>query len=176
MEKHTKSEVKPYMNPYLAGFFLGIILLVTFFITGRGLGASGAIKSAVISFVGKVSPLSVQGNYFFETYFSGIHSPLKSWLVFEMVGVILGGFLSGFLSGRLTLKVDKGPRIKNVTRLSVAVLGGMLFGIGSQLGRGCTSGAALSGMAVFSTAGFVTMMGIFGTGYIIAYFFRKLWI
>ena len=31
-------------------------------------------------------------------------------------------------------------------------------------------------MAVLSTAGFVTMLAIFGTGYMVAYFFRKLWI
>jgi hypothetical protein len=31
-------------------------------------------------------------------------------------------------------------------------------------------------MAVLSTAGFVTMLAIFGSGYVVAYFFRKLWI
>ena len=38
---------KPYMNPYFAGFLLGLVLLVTIYITGRGLGASGAIKDTV---------------------------------------------------------------------------------------------------------------------------------
>jgi uncharacterized membrane protein YedE/YeeE len=57
-----------------------------------------------------------------------------------------------------------------------AAAGGALFGIGAQFARGCTSGAALSGMAVLSTAGFVTMMAIFGTGYALAYFARRLWI
>ncbi len=176
MEKTIKNEVKPYMNPYLAGFLLGVVLLITFFITGRGLGASGAIKSSVITAVAKITPETVKNNSFFDAYFKEAHSPMKSWLVFEVMGILLGGFLSGFLSGRLTLRIDKGPNIKNYTRLIFAVAGGLLFGIGSQLGRGCTSGAALSGMAVFSTAGFLTMMAIFGTGYIIAYFFRKLWI
>ena len=57
-----------------------------------------------------------------------------------------------------------------------ATLGGALFGIGAQFARGCTSGAALSGMAVLSTAGFITMMAIFGTGYAAAFFARKLWL
>ena len=35
-----------YLNPYLAGFLLGLLLLVTIFLTGRGLGASGAYASA----------------------------------------------------------------------------------------------------------------------------------
>ena len=171
MENNYKHEVKPYMNPYLAGFLLGIVLLFTFFITGRGLGASGAIKNAVIATVGNIAPEMVKSNTFFEEYFSGAHSPLKSWLVFEVFGVLLGGFLSGFLSGRLSLKIDKGPKIKNATRLIFAVGGGLLFGIGSQLGRGCTSGAALSGMAVFSTAGFLSMIAIFGVSMAICFLY-----
>jgi uncharacterized membrane protein YedE/YeeE len=57
-----------------------------------------------------------------------------------------------------------------------AAVGGLLFGFGSQFARGCTSGAALSGAAVLSLGGFITMVTIFGTAYILAYFFRKLWI
>jgi len=56
------------------------------------------------------------------------------------------------------------------------LIGGVLFGFGSQLGRGCTSGSALSGLAVMSAGGIITMMAIFGTGYALAYFFRKNWI
>ena len=58
----------------------------------------------------------------------------------------------------------------------MAGLGGILFGFGSQLGRGCTSGAALSGMAVMSFGGVVTMFSIFGAAYFVAYFVRKYWI
>jgi uncharacterized protein len=172
MERHANKEVKAYMNPYLAGFLLGVLLLLTIFISGRGLGASGAVKSAIVAAAHVVSAEPQSISPFFEAQ----GSALKSWLVFEVLGLMLGAFLSGFLSNRLTWKVDKGPGIKNITRLSFAALGGILFGIGSQFGRGCTSGAALSGMAVFSAGGFLTMMAIFGTGYVIAYFFRKLWI
>jgi len=52
----------------------------------------------------------------------------------------------------------------------------MLFGIGSQFGRGCTSGAALSGSATFSFGGVVVMLVIFGAAYAFAWFFRKMWI
>jgi uncharacterized membrane protein YedE/YeeE len=57
-----------------------------------------------------------------------------------------------------------------------AIAGGALFGYGSQMGRGCTSGSALSGMAVMSLGGIVTMMAIFGMAYALAWFFRKLWL
>ena len=99
-----------------------------------------------------------------------------NWLVFEVTGVLIGAFLSGLMSNRLKFNLEKGPRIKNNTRIAGALIGGLLWGIGSQLGRGCTSGAALSGMAVMSTGGIVTMLAIFGGAYGFAYFFRKFWI
>ncbi len=44
------------MNPYLAGFLLGLVLLATIFVTGRGLGASGAVKNVVVAAVDAVAP------------------------------------------------------------------------------------------------------------------------
>ena len=166
-----------YMNPYLAGFFLGLILLATIVITGRGLGASGAIKSAVVSTVHAVAPEHATSSKFYSENFKALHeNPLKAWLVFEVLGVIIGGFISGVVSDRVKLTIERGPQISNTARLGFALIGGALFGIGAQFARGCTSGAALSGMAVLSTGGIITMMAIFGTGYAVAYFFRKLWI
>lgn len=166
-----------YMNPYLAGFLLGITLLVTIVVTGRGLGASGALKSAVVATVTTVAPEhAAQSEFYTEKMKDLKENPLKTWLVFEVLGVIIGGFLSGVVSDRLKFTTEKGPRISNMTRLGFALIGGALFGMGAQFARGCTSGAALSGMAVLSTGGIVTMIAIFGTGYAAAYFFRKLWI
>jgi hypothetical protein len=167
---------KPYMNPYLAGFLLGLVLLASFFLTGRGLGASGTVKSVVLTAVGKTAPDHVATNPFYAEYFSEGPGPMKNWLVYLSLGVLAGAFFSGAMSGRLGFNVDKGPRISSGTRLIFAAAGGLLFGLGAQFGRGCTSGAALTGMAVLSSAGFVTMMAIFGSGYMVAWFFRKLWI
>jgi uncharacterized protein len=166
-----------YMNPYLAGFFLGLVLLATIFITGRGLGASGAIKSVVVAAVDFVAPSHAEHSSFYGNYVGqGKESPLKAWLVFEVVGVFIGAFISGLTTDRLKIVTESGPRIRPRVRWIFALLGGALFGIGAQYARGCTSGAALSGMAVLSTAGFVAMMAIFGAGYAVAYFGRKLWI
>ena len=65
--------------------------------------------------------------------------------------MLIGGFISGLISGRLGIKIDKGPRITNITRLIFAFAGGLLFAFGAQFARGCTSGAALSGMGVLAT-------------------------
>jgi uncharacterized protein len=165
-----------YMNSYLAGVLLGLVLLMAIFIAGRGLGASGAFKDLGAITVNAVAPDHAASSSFWGGSLNTGSHPLKSWLSIEVLGVLIGGLLSGVISGRMKFKVERGPQIRVATRLGFALLGGMLFGIGAQLGRGCTSGAALSGMAVMSTGGIITMMFIFGTGYAIAYFFRKLWI
>lgn len=168
---------KPYMNPYLAGFLLGLVLLATIYITGRGLGASGAFKSVVIASVETVAPRHAANTAYYSDFAAeNPEGPWKNFLVFEVVGVLIGAFFSGVLANRVGLKLEKGPRVTNSIRIVAAIAGGALFGFGSQLGRGCTSGSALSGMAVLSLGGILTMMAIFGAAYGMAYFFRKLWL
>ena len=166
-----------YMNSYVAGVLLGLLLIATIYISGRGLGASGAIKAVAVTTVHAVAPSHADDTQFYQEYSkSHTGNPLKGWLVFEVFGVLIGGFLSGLYSDRLGFKLEHGPNIKSKFRIIAAIIGGALFGFGSQLGRGCTSGSALSGMAVMSTGGIVTMLAIFGGGYLFAYIFRKLWI
>jgi len=167
--------MKNYMNPYLAGFLLGMVLLATIFISGRGLGASGAVKGVVTGTVLAVAPGHAMKNEFYAA--AKAHgNPFKDWLMFEMAGVLMGAFISGIMSDRLKFFVERGPRVTSGVRILGAAIGGALFGIGAQFGRGCTSGAALSGMAVLSAGGILTMMAIFGSAYAVAFFLRKLWI
>lgn len=177
MTQKQEKKQKAYMNPYLAGFLLGLVLLATIYITGRGLGASGSFKSVVIASVESFAPEHASNTAFYKEYAEeNPDGPWKNFLVFEIVGVLAGAFFSGVISNRSGLKLEKGPRVKNSTRIIAAVIGGAFFGYGSQLGRGCTSGAALSGMAVLSLGGILTMLAIFGAAYLLAYFFRKLWL
>jgi len=177
MSEPKQSVKTKYLNPYVGGVLLGLVLLAANFVAGRGLGASGAVKSVVASSIQAVGSEGGKNMPFMAEYTqSHTGNPMKSWLVFEMLGVLVGGFISGALAGRLKLKVEHSPKITSKRRLVFALAGGILFGFGSQLGRGCTSGSALSGMAVLSLGGFVTMMAIFGTAFALAYFFRRNWI
>jgi uncharacterized membrane protein YedE/YeeE len=165
-----------YWNPYLGGFLLGIILILTFFFTGRGLGASGAAKAIVTQTVHTVAPTHTENNTYYADQFLGGKVPISNWLVFEVIGIVAGAFISGSLSGRVFFRVQHSPKITAKRRLWFALFGGVLFGFGAQFAKGCTSGAALSGMTVLSLGGYLTMLSIFGGAYIFAYFFRKLWI
>lgn len=166
-----------YINPYLGGVLLGLLVLLTVYITGRGLGASGAIKSTVVTTAEVLTPELAKENTYTKQFISDDHTPMYTWLVFESIGIFIGGLLSGVIFGRVgKIRNEHIPKITGRKRLIFALIGGALFGIGSQFGRGCTSGAALSGTATFALGGVVVMFAIFGTGYAMAYFFRKLWI
>lgn len=162
-----------YINPYLGGFLLGLVLLAAYYFGGHGLGSSGAIRNFVQAAFNSLMPSYVQGHGFFGNLPENIW---HTWIVLVFIGAIIGGFISGTVAGRLKLTVEKGPRISSKVRLIMALTGGLLFGIGAQLGRGCTSGAALSGMAVLSASGIITMMAIFGTGFAAAFLFKRFWL
>lgn len=171
------SPSQPYWNPYWAGFILGLVLLAAFVIMGRGLGASGAFSTALATSVDVVAPEHAAGNAFYARYLGdGEISPLKDWLVFEVLGVLVGGFLSAALASRLAIKVEKGPRISVRSRLLFALLGGALMGVGSKLALGCTSGQALTGGALLNVGSWAFMICVFGGAYGFAWFMRRQWL
>jgi uncharacterized membrane protein YedE/YeeE len=176
MSSVEKRVPQPYWNPYLAGLGLGLVLLASYVIMGRGLGASGAMTSLVAVGVNTIAPAHAAGNSFYGEYLGdGSKNPLMDWLVFEVLGVFAGGFISGVLAGRLKLTTEKGPNISVRGRLLFAFLGGGLMGIGAKLARGCTSGQALTGGAVLNVGSWAFMMCVFGGAYAMAYFMRRQW-
>ena len=165
-----------YMNPYLAGIGLGLVLLAAFVTMGRGLGASGAFSAAVAWAANAIAPGYVARNEYLSPYIGdGSTHPLKAWLVFEVMGVFAGALLSGLLAGRVKRVIEKGPRVSNGMRLLLAFVGGMLMAIGADLARGCTSGQALSGGALLNAGSWAFMMCVFGGAYAVAWFFRRQW-
>lgn len=168
---------KPHMNPYWAGFGLGLVLLASFVIMGRGLGASGAFGTVTAVAMHAVAPAHAGQNVFYSSYFGdGSVNPLKDWLVFEVLGLFVGGLLSGALANRLRVTVEKGPRISTRGRLGFAFLGGAMMMIGAKLALGCTSGQALTGGALLNVGSWVFMMCVFGGAYALAWFMRKQWL
>lgn len=173
---HKGHEPKPYSNPYVVGFGLGLVLLAAFVIMGRGLGASGAVTTLVSVGLDKVAHEHAANNAFFSKYISdGTFNPLKDWLLFEVIGVIFGGLLSGILAGRFKFKTEMGPRTTINKRFIFAFIGGALMGIGAKFARGCTSGQALSGGALLNFGSWAFMIMVFVGAYAMAYFMRRQW-
>jgi uncharacterized protein len=169
------SRAKPYLNPYLAGTLLGIVLFLAFFITGSGLGASGGLNRLLVYVQNSINPEHIDQVAYLLKMAGGNANPLDSWIVFLTIGTIVGGFISGLLGRRMKFETNKGPRISNGTRWFLAFIGGSLMGYGARLARGCTSGQALSGGAVLSVGSWAFMFAVFAGAYALAYFFRRFW-
>ena len=167
---------RPYLNPYLAGSLLGVVLFAAFFLTGNGLGASGGLFRVVAAAVDVVAPLHVDRTPYLAEAAGGELDPLDNWVVYQILGALLGGFVSGMLGRRVRFEVKRGPRTSIRLRLLTAFLGGAIMGYGARLARGCTSGQALSGGAVLSAGSWAFMFAVFGGGYLLAWFVRRLWI
>lgn len=166
---------KAYINSYLGGVLLGIVLFASYLITGTGLGASGGLSRYMVYIEDLIAPDHVNRVPYLLNMAGGDLNPLDNWIVMVSTGVIIGGFISGMVNGRVKLETNKGPNISNRTRWFFAFFGGMLFTFGARLARGCTSGQALSGGASLSAGSWVVMFAIFGGAYALAYFARRLW-
>ena len=175
-EKQDAGKGFPVWSPYAAGFGLGLTLLLSYWILGTGLGASGGLARLAAWIQHAAMPQHVETSaYFGEWFGAGKPHLLRYYLVFMGLGVILGGWLSAMGSRRATPMVERGPRISAGARLLFALAGGIIVGFASRLARGCTSGQALSGGAMLFTGSLVFMICIFAGAYAAALFVRKEW-
>ena len=166
---------KPMWDPYVAGFFLGLVLLATFLVVGRGLGASGAWTRFTARVTEIFAPGWVHRNGALGQYFANGAHWWDDWLVFEVIGVVIGGLFAGLTGGRFGLKIEGGPRVTPRQRLFFAFVGGAITGFGARLAGGCTSGQALTGGATLALGSWAFMFAVFGGAYGLAWFVRRLW-
>jgi len=167
---------KPYWNPYVAGIALGLVLLASFVVTGKGLGGSGAFKRMNAAVLHQANPTWAEENGNIKGYFAPKRGPLNSWIVFLVAGVAIGGAAGAISSRRLHLETVKGPRVSRDVRWLLAFIGGAISGVAAQIGRGCTSGQVLTGGAQLALGSWVFMFAMFAGAYAMAYFVRKQWI
>jgi len=166
---------KDYVNPYFGGIILGLVLFTSIFLSGNGLGASGAISRIDAGLVDAIAPEHVDNNSYLLKMAGGDKNPFDDWIIPVFLGSILGGFSSGILNGRFKFETNRGPGISDRTRWLMAFVGGVIFVYGARMARGCTSGQALTGGATLSAGSWVIMLSIFASAYALAYFVRKLW-
>jgi len=171
----TRSEPRPYLNPYLAGALLGLVLFLAFFFTGGGLGASGALSHVQAGIEKWFAPGHVDRVAYLADMAGGRRNSWDNSGVYMLVGTLLGGLASGLLHRRARLEIRKGPRVSNGARLALAFAGGVVMAYGARMARGCTSGQALSGGAVLAVGSWAFMFAVFGGGYAVAWFLRRLW-
>lgn len=166
---------RPIWNSHLAGVVLGLVLLLTFVVTGHGLGASGAPTAIAAVAANAVVPQATQANEYLGWMVEGGNNPLDAWIVWEVLGVLLGALAAAWWSGHIRVRVEGPPSFNSSGRLALALFAGLLSGFGARVSAGCTSGLGLSGSATLATAGFVFLIGFFGFGALVATLTRRMW-
>jgi len=103
------------MNPYLAGFFLGLVTLATIFITGRGL-----VQAAPQSIVSQQLMLWLHQTpgtlLLWQLRWRREGTAREVLAVFEVAGVLIGAFISGLTTNRLRIVTESGPRVHRGVR------------------------------------------------------------
>ena len=162
--------------PVLAGILIGISMLLTFVVAGRGIGVSGMMTRLVATVQHWVLPELTEKSAYFSAYFAHGAHPLNDYLSYLMIGLLAGAFAGAWSCGDLRLEVQRGPRISVPGRLIYALIGGAITGFAARLARGCTSGQGLVGAAELSVGSWAFLMCIFVGGFATAWFVRKQWI
>ena len=172
--KNPVGEKPGYWSPYLAGLAIGLTLILTYYVMGHGVGASGAYTQLAARMLQVEAPRHAEANAYLKGYLH-LGSLLKSWIVIEMFGVLLGGFLGALTARRFRFQIERGPKIEEGDRLLFALVGGGAVGFGSRLAQGCTTGQALSGSAVLAVGSWLFTLAFFLSGYMFAWLVRREW-
>jgi hypothetical protein len=175
MADTTPRAPRRYVDPYLGGALLGVVLFLSFYVTGGGLGASAAINRVQTGLLDLLAPAHVDRVAYLAEMAGGHRNPWAHSSVYMLVGTLLGGLASGLWGRRVKLETRKGPNVTTPLRWALAFGGGVVMAYGARLARGCTSGQALSGGAVLAVGSWAFMFSIFAGGYAVAWFLRRLW-
>ena len=155
--------VRPFWPPLAAGIALGLVLLLTFVVTGHGLGATGATTRLTAWLGIHAAPALTQGNAYLAPMVEH-GNPMSSWITWQVIGVAIGALAAAFLAGRFRVQLDGARSVGTPRRMVTALTGGMLAGFGARVAAGCTSGLGLSGAATLGVSAFVFLGLFFATG------------
>lgn len=120
----------------LGGLFVGLGVLFIYFFTSRIPGASTFLEST-LSYVSKKKR--------FQKYINS-----RDWRLTFTAGIILGAFIHTIVARPEFFTTEV-----SILRL---FLGGVLVGIGTRIGKGCTSGHGVCGIGSLSKTSFIAVI------------------
>ncbi|MDN7023346.1 hypothetical protein FGU65_00270 [Methanoculleus sp. FWC-SCC1] len=156
-------------TPYLAGLGIGILSWFTFLLSGRPLGCSTAYArtSGMIE-------RAIRGDAVLEKSYYRKFVPQIDWEWMLVLGIVIGAFITAIMQGEFALiwvpsTFEAAFGSSSLLRLAVALVGGVLMGLGARWAGGCTSGHGISGTLQLAIASWIAVVVFFVSGIIVAF-------
>ena len=166
--------VMPRWSPYAVGIGIGILSWITFMLSDRPIGCTTALARTS----GMIERL-FRGRKVYEKLYYKQFVPEIDWQWMLLVGVVGGAFISAQLSGAFALSWT--PEVwvtafgaSPLVRWVVALIGGILMGLGARWAGGCTSGHGISGALQLATSSWAAAICFFIGGIAVAMFIFKI--
>ena len=158
----------PLWSPYLVGAGIGVLSWFTFLLSDKPLGCSTAYARTS----GMIERFFRGSKVDDKEYYKKI-VPAIEWQWMLVLGVFIGAFISSTLSG--TFALEWVPTVfaaefgyNPLLRVAVALIGGILMGIGARWAGGCTSGHGISGTLQLAVASWIAAICFFIGGIAVA--------
>jgi hypothetical protein len=155
-------------SPYAVGIGIGILSWLAFLLSDKPIGCSTAFSRTS----GMVERL-FRGSRVAEKPYYKKFAPTVDWEWMLVIGILVGAFISAQLSGEFRATwipqmwaSSFGSGIG--TRWLVALVGGVLLGLGARWAGGCTSGHGISGTLQLAVSSWLAVMGFFVGGIVTA--------
>jgi uncharacterized membrane protein YedE/YeeE len=155
-------------SPYAVGIGIGVLSWLAFLLSDKPIGCSAAFSRTS----GMVERL-FRGSRVAEKPYYKKFTPTVDWQWMLVIGILVGAFISAQLSGEFRATwipqmwaSSFGSGI--AMRWIVALIGGVLIGLGARWAGGCTSGHGISGTLQLAVSSWVAVMGFFIGGIVTA--------
>ena len=155
-------------SPYAVGIGIGVLSWLAFLLSDKPIGCSTAFSQTS----GMVERL-FRGSRVAEKPYYKMFTPTVDWQWMLVIGILVGAFISAQLSGEF--RATWIPHMWASSfgngiglRWIVALIGGVLIGLGARWAGGCTSGHGISGTLQLAVSSWVAVMGFFIGGIITA--------
>jgi uncharacterized membrane protein YedE/YeeE len=148
-------------SPYIAGIGIGVLSWLTFLISKKPIGCSTAFARTS----GMIERLFRGKKVEQKIYYQEV-KPEVDWEWMLVLGIVIGSFVSAKLSGDfhwlwVPTQWSQIFGSEPVTRIIVAVFGGICLGFGSRWSGGCTSGHGISGTLQLAVSSWISAIFFF---------------
>ena len=151
-------------SPYVVGIGIGLLSCVSFLLSDKPIGCSTAFSRTS----GMIERL-FRGSKVAEKAYYKKFTPSVDWEWMLVLGVFIGALLSAALSGQLHAEwvPAKWASVfgdSSSLRWFVALIGGIVMGIGARWAGGCTSGHGISGTLQLAVSSWLAVLCFFAGG------------